>query len=205
MAGLVTSSSPLPLKTHRVGQRCTLNLSRAETSSRWYGVVVRREGASSGVVPRHLTMVQNYAVPGIYYCERKLLSDIEVSKSRECVEDGERSGRPQTSLTAENIEKLSAAVCKNRLQPMMGPTALPHYPPSPDFVPFYYRIFPELAFHLWGHRFQFADEIKSASQAELKDTAKNRFQKSFNDLYKRWQKCVVAQRSYLKEGCVSVI
>ncbi|GFS61552.1 hypothetical protein TNCV_4312421 [Trichonephila clavipes] len=36
------SSSPVPLKTRRVGQRCTLNLSRAETSSRWCGVVVRR-------------------------------------------------------------------------------------------------------------------------------------------------------------------
>ncbi|GFW19915.1 peptidase A2 domain-containing protein [Trichonephila clavipes] len=35
----VTGSSPVPLKTHRVGQRCTLNLSRAETSSRWCGVV----------------------------------------------------------------------------------------------------------------------------------------------------------------------
>ncbi|GFU32976.1 uncharacterized protein TNCV_4155621 [Trichonephila clavipes] len=49
VACLVTSSSPVPQKTHRVGQRCTLNLSRAETSSRWCGVVVRR-GASSGVV-----------------------------------------------------------------------------------------------------------------------------------------------------------
>ncbi|GFX64786.1 uncharacterized protein TNCV_4682611 [Trichonephila clavipes] len=45
-----TGSSPVPLKTRRVGQRCTLNLSRAETSSRWCGVVVRRGGASSGVV-----------------------------------------------------------------------------------------------------------------------------------------------------------
>ncbi|GFW09479.1 hypothetical protein TNCV_3995861 [Trichonephila clavipes] len=35
VAGFVTSSSPVPLKTRRVGQRCTLNLSRAETSSRW--------------------------------------------------------------------------------------------------------------------------------------------------------------------------
>ncbi|GFV00268.1 uncharacterized protein TNCV_729891 [Trichonephila clavipes] len=35
-------SSPVPLKTRRVGQRCTLNLSRAETSSRWCGVIVRR-------------------------------------------------------------------------------------------------------------------------------------------------------------------
>ncbi|GFU11458.1 uncharacterized protein TNCV_1983671 [Trichonephila clavipes] len=42
VACLVTSSSPVSLKTRRVGQRCTLNLSRAETSSRWCGVVVRR-------------------------------------------------------------------------------------------------------------------------------------------------------------------
>ncbi|GFV85195.1 uncharacterized protein TNCV_4172481 [Trichonephila clavipes] len=37
LACLVTSSSPVPLKTRRVGQRCTLNLSIAETSSRWCG------------------------------------------------------------------------------------------------------------------------------------------------------------------------
>ncbi|GFV37840.1 hypothetical protein TNCV_2662531 [Trichonephila clavipes] len=36
VAGFVTSSSPVPLKTRRVGQRCTLNLSRAEKSSRCY-------------------------------------------------------------------------------------------------------------------------------------------------------------------------
>ncbi|GFW75712.1 uncharacterized protein TNCV_4428951 [Trichonephila clavipes] len=53
VACLVTSSSPVPLKTRRVGQRCTLNLSRAETSSRWCGVVVRRGGESSDVV--HVT------------------------------------------------------------------------------------------------------------------------------------------------------
>ncbi|GFX01620.1 uncharacterized protein TNCV_3971201 [Trichonephila clavipes] len=46
----VISSSPVPLKTRRVGVRCTLNLSRAQTFSRWCGVVVRRGGASSGVV-----------------------------------------------------------------------------------------------------------------------------------------------------------
>ncbi|GFT24151.1 uncharacterized protein TNCV_2063971 [Trichonephila clavipes] len=53
VACFVTGSSPVPLKTRRVGQRCTLNLSRAETSSRWCGVVVRRGGASSGIV--HVT------------------------------------------------------------------------------------------------------------------------------------------------------
>ncbi|GFU87123.1 hypothetical protein TNCV_430271 [Trichonephila clavipes] len=35
VACFVMGSSPVPLKTRRVGQRCTLNLSRAETSSRW--------------------------------------------------------------------------------------------------------------------------------------------------------------------------
>ncbi|GFV39129.1 hypothetical protein TNCV_107041 [Trichonephila clavipes] len=50
----VMSSNPVPLKTRRVGRRCTLNLSRAETSPRWCSVVVRRgRGASSGVV--HVT------------------------------------------------------------------------------------------------------------------------------------------------------
>ncbi|GFW21836.1 DUF1758 domain-containing protein [Trichonephila clavipes] len=53
VAFLVTSSSPVPLKTRHVGQRCTLNLSRAEMSSRWCSVVVRRGGVSSGVV--HVT------------------------------------------------------------------------------------------------------------------------------------------------------
>ncbi|GFT19915.1 uncharacterized protein TNCV_4993461 [Trichonephila clavipes] len=62
VAGFVTSSSPVPLKTRRVGQRCTLNLSRAETSSRWCGVVVRRWGCQLRCRPRHLTMVQNYVV-----------------------------------------------------------------------------------------------------------------------------------------------
>ncbi|GFV47366.1 uncharacterized protein TNCV_4830221 [Trichonephila clavipes] len=62
VACFVTGSNPVPLKTRRVGQRCTLNLSRAETSSRWCGVVVRRGGCQLRCRPRHLTMVQNYVV-----------------------------------------------------------------------------------------------------------------------------------------------
>ncbi|GFW93020.1 hypothetical protein TNCV_4209561 [Trichonephila clavipes] len=46
----VMSSSPVPLKTRRVGERCTLNLSSAQASSRWCGVVIRSGGANSGVV-----------------------------------------------------------------------------------------------------------------------------------------------------------
>ncbi|GFT15431.1 uncharacterized protein TNCV_3264501 [Trichonephila clavipes] len=56
---LVTSSIPVPLKTRRVGQRCTAT----ETSSRWCGVVVRRGGASSGVVHVKRTPNQNKMAP----------------------------------------------------------------------------------------------------------------------------------------------
>ncbi|GFT60665.1 uncharacterized protein TNCV_3583851 [Trichonephila clavipes] len=53
VACLVTSSSPVPLKTRSIAERCTLNLSRVQTSSRWCGVVVRGGGASTSVV--HVT------------------------------------------------------------------------------------------------------------------------------------------------------
>ncbi|GFX58154.1 hypothetical protein TNCV_4049121 [Trichonephila clavipes] len=46
----IMSSSPVPIKTYRGGERCTLNLSKAQASSRWCSVVVRRLGTSSGVV-----------------------------------------------------------------------------------------------------------------------------------------------------------
>ncbi|GFU14763.1 uncharacterized protein TNCV_2806891 [Trichonephila clavipes] len=58
----VMSSSPVPLKIRRVGQRCSLNLLRAETSSRWCGVVVRRGRCQLRCRSLHLTMVQNYVV-----------------------------------------------------------------------------------------------------------------------------------------------
>ncbi|GFT17709.1 hypothetical protein TNCV_2588081 [Trichonephila clavipes] len=44
------SSSPVQQKTLRVEERCTLNLSRVKTSSRWCGMVVKRGSAISGVV-----------------------------------------------------------------------------------------------------------------------------------------------------------
>ncbi|GFX46880.1 uncharacterized protein TNCV_4040251 [Trichonephila clavipes] len=44
------SLSPVPLKTCRVRERCSLNLSSAQTSSRWSGMEVRRGGTNSGVI-----------------------------------------------------------------------------------------------------------------------------------------------------------
>ncbi|GFX43626.1 uncharacterized protein TNCV_510751 [Trichonephila clavipes] len=56
----VTSLIPVPLKTRRVGERCILNLSRAQTSSCWSVVVVKR--GQLKYRPSQLIMVQNYEV-----------------------------------------------------------------------------------------------------------------------------------------------
>ncbi|GFS54357.1 hypothetical protein TNCV_4808651 [Trichonephila clavipes] len=56
-----------------------------------------------------------------------------------------------------------------------------------------------------GHQFQSAESASQAELNELKDMAQNGIQKCFDDLYKRWNKCVVAQESYFKGGCVSAI
>ncbi|GFY01156.1 transposable element Tc1 transposase [Trichonephila clavipes] len=58
----VMSSSLEPLKTRRVGKRCTLNLSRTQTSSRLCGVEVKRMGSRLRCHPRHSTEIQNYQV-----------------------------------------------------------------------------------------------------------------------------------------------
>ncbi|GFY31382.1 uncharacterized protein TNCV_4989411 [Trichonephila clavipes] len=58
----VMSSNPVPLKTRRVEERCTLNLSRAQTSFRYCGVVVRRGRCQLRCRPCHLPMVQNFEV-----------------------------------------------------------------------------------------------------------------------------------------------
>ncbi|GFX35643.1 mothers against decapentaplegic homolog 2 [Trichonephila clavipes] len=54
------SSNLVPQETRRVGERCTLNLSRAQTFSCWCGVGGRRGGCQLRCRPRHLTMVKHY-------------------------------------------------------------------------------------------------------------------------------------------------
>ncbi|GFV56269.1 uncharacterized protein TNCV_106251 [Trichonephila clavipes] len=56
---VMSSRSPVLLKIRRVGERCTLNLSRAQASTRWCDVVVRRGRCQLRRRPRHLTMAQN--------------------------------------------------------------------------------------------------------------------------------------------------
>ncbi|GFY21823.1 hypothetical protein TNCV_1169671 [Trichonephila clavipes] len=59
-----------------------------------------------------------------------------------------------------------------------------HSPYSPHLTTSEFRLFPKLSRHLQSHRFLSADEVKRASQSELKVMAKNRFQKYFDYLYR---------------------
>ncbi|GFV06267.1 hypothetical protein TNCV_3667661 [Trichonephila clavipes] len=107
-----------------------------------------------------------------------------VKQDTESVEDDKSCGHPQISCTAENIEKGSAAVRKNRLQTIAESVRV-------FSAPFQWIL--TKALKMYGvcqqivsrvlDEDQFANEVKSASQAELKDMAKNGFQKCFDDLY----------------------
>ena len=85
----------------------------------------------------------------------------------------------------------------------MKTTALSNPPYSPDLAPYNFFLFLELARYLKGLQFQSSDEVKCALQVELKDMVKNGFQTCFDELYRYWQKCVVAQEFYFKGGCIS--
>ncbi|GFS99491.1 hypothetical protein TNCV_4534591 [Trichonephila clavipes] len=71
--------------TRRVGQRCTLNLSRAETSSRWCGGVVRRGSYSRafGDGPRNFEPWSSYKDGTYQSLEFSLCCDGEVRRG-EC-------------------------------------------------------------------------------------------------------------------------
>ncbi|GFW82878.1 hypothetical protein TNCV_3494481 [Trichonephila clavipes] len=132
--------------------------------------------------------------------------DVVLKEGWENVEDDKRSGRPQTSRTVENIEKVSATVCKNRLQTITESVGI-------SSTTCQWILTKDLNMH-WMCQYivpsmlnedSSADLVKSASLAELKDMAKNGFQKCFDNFYKPWQKCVVTQGSYFEEECVSEV
>ncbi|GFX61370.1 hypothetical protein TNCV_4894141 [Trichonephila clavipes] len=103
----------------------------------------------------------------------------------ESVEDDKRSGHPQTSLFAENIENVSAAELKNRLQTAESAGI--------SSITCQWILSKDINMHRTGRHIvsrmlnndQSADEVNSESQAELKDMTKNEFHKYFKDLYKR--------------------
>ncbi|GFV65033.1 transposable element Tc3 transposase [Trichonephila clavipes] len=136
-----------------------------------------------GAMPQQLIDTLNFCMGRC--CETCLAWHRRFIEGKESVEDDKCSRRPQTSCTNENIENVSAVVRRNRLQTTAESVRIPSAPcqriPTKDLNMHIVcqHIVPRML------NDQSADEVKSASQAELKDMAKIGFQKCFVDLYER--------------------
>ncbi|GFW40117.1 hypothetical protein TNCV_5118001 [Trichonephila clavipes] len=130
----------------------------------------------------------------IKFCDRleKLLRRLNemlkhVREGRESVEGDKRSRRPQTSRTTETIGTVSAAVHKNRLKKTAESVRI-------SSATCQWILTKDLNMHMVCQHIvprmlnedQSAEEIKSAPQVELRNIAKNGFQKCFDDLYRQW-------------------
>ncbi|GFV96356.1 hypothetical protein TNCV_2869341 [Trichonephila clavipes] len=137
----------------------------------------------------------------IYYHERKILS---------CTDVSEKAGKVPKTTNALNVRRLPAplktlnsflrryvrACFKQRrgeneshidLTPLISP------PETSEYF---------LNWHVTCRvvNFNLQMKLKVHRQVELKDIAKNGFQNYFDELYKLWQKCAVAQGSYFEGG-----
>ncbi|GFY25473.1 hypothetical protein TNCV_2485931 [Trichonephila clavipes] len=150
---LVTSLWLQISKSFTIRSRVVLKREVAEQSCRVYrGVELGCETLKIVCSNLKKSATETYEMlKHVYGTERKIFSGIKISEK---VPKCQSSGRPQTSHTAENIEKFSATVRKNMLQT----TVLPHSPYSSDFAPCSFRIFLELASHLQSSRFQSSDK-----------------------------------------------
>ncbi|KAJ4443386.1 hypothetical protein ANN_05054 [Periplaneta americana] len=103
-------------------------------------------------------------------------------------------------LTHDNAPAHRAIIVKNFLV-RHNITALDHPPYSPDLSPPDYFLFPRLKSHLKGRRFN-AEEVIANAMRALKWVSQNGFQACFQELYTRWQKCVVAEGNYFEGNAV---
>jgi hypothetical protein len=79
-------------------------------------------------------------------------------------------------------------------------TVLQNPPYSPDLAPCDLVFFPPFKAKLHGRQFQLAAEITAAREA-TQDLPANIFQQCFQQLYQRWQTCIVAKGDYFEGGC----
>jgi len=77
-------------------------------------------------------------------------------------------------------------------------TVVPQPPYSPDLSPADFFLFPKLKSTLKGRLFDTFDEIQKNSTKELFAIPKEAFQKPFQSLQKRWERCVASEGNYFE-------
>jgi len=77
---------------------------------------------------------------------------------------------------------------------------VPHPPYSPDLAPADFFLFPKLKITLKGRRFQSLEEIQENSIRELRAVTESAFQEAFQQLKKRWERCIASTGGYFEGG-----
>ncbi|PNF31533.1 hypothetical protein B7P43_G00811 [Cryptotermes secundus] len=114
---------------------------------------------------------------------------------RTTTEDNDRSGRPSTGTTLENVAKVRDViqkqhrleVCRELQQQLQedpnflsksvtGDEIVPHPPYSPDLAPCDFFLFPKMKIKLKGRRFDRVEEIQAETQTALNTLTKKHFQ-----------------------------
>ena len=84
-------------------------------------------------------------------------------------------------------------------------TTLEYFPYSPDLVPVDFHLIPRLKSALKGRRFCVTKDIIKNVTEELKRRTQNVFQECLQQLYSRWQTCIVAQWDYFEGNVAHII
>jgi histone-lysine N-methyltransferase SETMAR len=78
-------------------------------------------------------------------------------------------------------------------------TVLPHPPYSSDLAPCDFLFFSPLERKLRGRQFQSAEEVVTATREAIWDLPADIFQQCFQQLYQRWQTCILANSDYFED------
>ena len=83
-------------------------------------------------------------------------------------------------------------------------TSMQYFPYSPDLAPADFHLFPRLKLALKGRSFCNTTDIRNVTE-ELKRRIQYVFQECLQQLYSRWQTCIVAQKDYFKGNVAYMI
>ena len=79
-----------------------------------------------------------------------------------------------------------------------GMTTASHPLYSPDLAPCSFFLFPRMKRDLKGKRFQNVEEVREKTTEELKATTLQELQNCFEQLKRRWDKCIDSQGEYFE-------
>ena len=139
--------------------------------------------------PIHIDIVdKNVRLNSEYYVEQ-----VQAARTKRRKPRGQ-----QLYLLHDNAPIHSAHACQAAIQEV-GFTQLAHPPYSPDLAPSDYYLFRHLKQHLRGRRFQCKEDLQTVTEEFLATKPAQFFRLAFDDLVRRWTKCVENGGGYIEK------